>query len=140
MAGTPIVVSVTGGLQDQCGFPFSADDYIEIGSLHDKKESLNLHEDCKWAFAVWPAAININGSPLTPYIFDDRINDNEVADAIMKVYQMSKKERKERGLKGREWAIKNLSSKVMCDAMSEGIETTIKNYKPKERYKLYKIV
>ena len=48
--------------------------------------------------------------------------------------------RKQNGLKGREFAIKNLSSKVMCDSMSDGIEITIKNFTPRERYNLYKIV
>jgi hypothetical protein len=27
----------------------------------------------------------------------------------------------------------------MCDSMSKGIETVIENYKPKERFNLYKI-
>ena len=36
----------------------------------------------------------------------------------------------------REWAIKNVSSKVMCDSMIEGIETTFKNYKPKKNFNL----
>ena len=45
MAGTPIIVNVTGGLQDQCGFRFkdsgellTAEDYKEIGSLHKWRE------------------------------------------------------------------------------------------------------
>jgi len=33
MAGTPIIVNVTGGLQDQCGFDYSPNDYIKIGSF-----------------------------------------------------------------------------------------------------------
>lgn len=136
MAGTPIIVNVTGGLQDQCGFSSTANDYIEIGSLHQTKD-LPCGE---WVVPVWPAAVNINGSVPTPYIFDDRVNNNEVATAIRTVYDWGRKKRKERGLKGREFAIKNLSSKVMCDSMSEGIETAIKNYKPKERFNLYKIV
>ena len=69
----------------------------------------------------------------TPYEID-------FSEDLKDLKKMKKEERKERGLKGREWAIKNLSSKVMCDAMVEGIETTIKNYKPKQRYNLYKIV
>ena len=68
------------------------------------------------------------------------MNDGEVADAIMTVYNWGRKGRKERGKKGREWAIENLSSKIMCDKMSEGIETTLKNYKPKERFNLYKVI
>ena len=139
MAGTPIIVNVTGGLQDQCGFNYTADDYINIETLSNK----NKHNDIShgvWVNPIWPAAININGSPITPYIFDDRVNDEEVASKIMKIYMTDKPLRKQNGLKGREFAIKNLSSKVMCDSMSDGIEITIKNFTPRERYNLYKIV
>ena len=135
MAGTPIIVNVTGGLQDQCGFNYTADDYIEIGSLHDK-----IKECGSWVEPVWPAAINLNGSVMTPYIFDDRVNDNDVANSILKIYQMGKQSRKENGKKGREWALENLSSEVMCNKMIEGIDTTLKNYKPKEKFNLYKII
>ena len=139
MAGTPIIVNVTGGLQDQCGFNYSADDYINFETLNNRKmHGETLHGE--WVIPVWPAAININGSPITPYIFDDRVNDHEVANAISQVYSWSKEERKERGLKGREWAIKNLSSEIMCNKMIEGIENTLKNFKPKKRFDLYKII
>jgi len=139
MAGTPIIVSVTGGLQDQCGFNYSADDYISFGTLHNKK----IHGSTPhgvWVKPVWPSSININGSPLTPYIYDDRVNNNEVADAITEMYLLGKEKRKENGQVGREWAIKNLSSKIMCDTMSEGIETTIKNFTQRERFNLYKVI
>jgi len=49
MAGTPIIVNVTGGMQDQCGFRvkgsgklLTAEDYVEIGSLHDRYKK-NTH-------------------------------------------------------------------------------------------------
>ena len=135
MSGTPILVTVTGGLQDQCGFPFGADDYIQLGSLSDKK---NIPHG-EWAIPIWPAAININGSTETPYIFDDRVNTDDVADGILKIYNMSREERKNIGLKGREFAINNLSSKIMCDKMYEGITTAIENFKPKKRFNLYKV-
>jgi len=140
MAGTSIIVNVTGGLQDQCGFDFTADDYIEIGSLHDYWKHGNLPKNGEWAYPVWPKAININGSPITPYIFDDRINNDDVANQILTVYKTDKESRKHNGLKGREWALKNISSKIMCDGISDGIETTLKNFTPKKKYNLYKIV
>lgn len=139
MSGTPIIVNVTGGLQDQCGFDFTEDDYISIGSLH-KKEERSQTSHGEWVIPVWPSAINLNGSVPTPYIFDDRVNDNEVADAIATVYSWSKEERKRRGLKGREFMLNNLSNKIMCDKMIEGIEDTLNNWEPKKRFDLYKIV
>ena len=51
-----------------------------------------------------------------------------------------REERKERGKKGREFMINNLSDKIMCSKMVEGIETAIKNFTPRERFNLYKIV
>jgi glycosyltransferase involved in cell wall biosynthesis len=139
MAGTPIIANVTGGLQDQMGFGYTADDYITFGSLHNvRTHGETLHGD--WAHPIWPSAININGSVPTPYIFDDRVDDNKVADAIMESYQLGKKKRKKNGLKGREWAIENISSKVMCDKLTEGIETTLVNFKPRQKFDFYKIV
>jgi glycosyltransferase involved in cell wall biosynthesis len=139
MAGTPIIVSVTGGLQDQCGFEYTADDYVKIETLSQTKFVDNLnHGD--WVKPVWPAAININGSPLTPYIYDDRVNDYDVANAIFEFYNMGRDVRKEKGLKGREWALNNLSSKIMCDALINGIETTLEKFQPRKKYDLYKIV
>ena len=139
MAGTPIIVTVTGGLQDQCGFDYTSDDYINVGTLHNKEQYGNI-EHGVWVKPVWPVATNINGSPLTPYIYDDRVNNNDVADAINEMYLLGKEKRKEKGQVGREWAIKNLSSKVMCDSMSQGINTAIKNFTPREKYNLYKVI
>ena len=58
----------------------------------------------------------------------------------MKMYKLGKKKRKEKGLKGREFVMNNLSNKIMCDKMIEGIEQTFDNFKPRERFNLYKIV
>jgi glycosyltransferase involved in cell wall biosynthesis len=140
MSGTPIIANVTGGLQDQMGFNFTEDDYISIGSLHNRNKSKHLVLEGEWVVPVWPSAINLNGSVPTPYIFDDRVNDDEVAEAIMVMYKHGRKKRKERGLKGREFMINNLSNKIMCDKMIEGIDTTIEKFTPRKRFDLYKIV
>jgi len=144
MAGTPIIVNVTGGLQDQCGFKFNDEEfnerhYIKLGSLHVKKEWGFLSHG-EWAIPVWSVSHTLNGSPITPYIFDDNLNLNDVSDAIMKMYQYGRKRRKEMGLKGREWALKNLSTEIMCNKMSQGIENAINNFKKKDKYEIYKIV
>lgn len=139
MSGTPIIANVTGGLQDQMGFNYGADNYIFFGSLHNRRVYGSTKHG-EWVEPVWPAAINLNGSVPTPFIFDDRVNDEEVANAIGRMYEMGGEERKERGLKGREFMMNNLSNKIMCDKMIEGIEQTFENWKPRERFNLYKIV
>jgi glycosyltransferase involved in cell wall biosynthesis len=144
MSGTPIIVNVTGGLQDQCGFnidgkEFDEYDYIKYGTLHEKsKWDMISHGD--WVVPVWSLVHSLNGSPLTPYIFDDRVNSNDVSDAIMKVYEWGREKRKKNGLKGREWALKNLSAKHMCNKMIEGIDIAINNFEKRKRFDLYKII
>jgi glycosyltransferase involved in cell wall biosynthesis len=139
MSGTPIIVNVTGGLQDQCGFDFSEDDYIDIKSLHLKNERSQTKHG-KWVIPVWPSSNTFNGSPATPYIFDDKVNNYDVADSIYKMYMLGKEERKRIGLLGREFAKENFSSKIMCEKMINGIDSTLETWKPKQRFNLYKIV
>lgn len=139
MAGTPIIINVTGGLQDQCGFKYKEQDYVNIGSLHDKTKYLDEPHG-KWCFPIWPSSITLNGSIPTPYIFEDRVNIYDVAKTMMLLHGINKKERKKIGLKGRDFALKNLSSSIMCDKLIEGIETTFDNYKPKQKFNLYKVI
>jgi hypothetical protein len=58
----------------------------------------------------------------------------------MEMYKIGKKKRKEKGLKGRKFMINNLSNKIMCDKMIEGIEQTLENFKPRSKFNLYKII
>jgi len=146
MAGTPIIVNVTGGLQDQCGFRdkktgklFTADDYTEIGSLNDKRKYEGI-ECGEWVKPIWPTR-STAGSVPTPYIFDDKVDFADVAPLIREWYDMSKEERKAAGLKGREWMIGEggLSLQHMCNTMSEGIEGALKNWTPRKKYELFEI-
>ena len=144
MAGTPIIVNVTGGLQDQCGFEMNgkyltADDYVKIGSLNNKKK----YEGTKygeWVKPIWPTR-STTGSIPTPYIFDDKVDYADVAPLIREWYDMSREERKAAGLKGREWMLGDggLSLKNMCSTLVDGMETAFKNWKPRQKHKLYKI-
>ena len=146
MSGTPIIVNVTGGLQDQCGFKFEGKyltekDYVKIGSLHDKRKwsgDLGLTWG-EWVKPVWSSSTTLNGSPNTPYIFDDRINHYDVVDSIKEVYEWGRPERKRRGLIGREFMIKHFSNKTMCDSLIKGINNTFKNFKKKPKHQLHKI-
>jgi len=146
MAGTPIIVNVTGGLQDQCGFEvdgklLTAEDYIDLGSLHEwrKWEGKAIAGD--WATPIWSRAQSLAGSVPTPYIWDDRVDVDDVAAAIEKVYNTSKEDRKAAGLKGREAFINDmgLTHTNMCQQLVNGIESTFENWKPRQRWECFKI-
>ena len=149
MCGTPILNNITGGLQDHCGFKLNdkfltADDYVELGSLHDDVKWKNNPKLTwgEWVEPVWPSNRSIQGSPETPYIFDDRARFDDVAVAIGKWYNAGKEERSRRGALGREYAISEdgqLSSKAMANNFIKGIESTFTNWKKRKRFTLYKI-
>ena len=148
MAGTPIIVNVTGGLQDQCGFKkkstgkyFTAEDYKQIGSLHDYREWEDKVTHGEWVKPVWPRVQTLVGSLPTPYIIDDKVDVHDVADAIRYWYDTHSEDRKEFALKGREEFLgeMGLNAKNMCKTLVDGITTTFKNWKPKEKFNVYKL-
>jgi glycosyltransferase involved in cell wall biosynthesis len=146
MAGTPIIVNVTGGLQDQCGFKVEgnilvADDYIKIGSLHQWREWEGKAKPGPWALPVWSRALALAGSVPTPYIWDDRVDIEDVAEAILKVYNTPKDVRKANALIGREAFIgeMGLTHTNMCQTLVDGMESVFQNWKPRERFEVFKI-
>ena len=148
MAGTPIIVNVTGGLQDQCGFKkksdgkyFTAEDYKKIGSLHNYREWEDKVTHGEWVKPVWPRTQTMVGSVPTPYIIDDKVDVVEVAEAIRYWYDIPRQERKNRGMIGREEFLgeMGLNAKNQNECMANGILKAIENWKPKEKFNVYKI-
>ena len=148
MAGTPIIVNVTGGLQDQCGFKkkstkkyFTADDYKQIGSLHDWRKWKDKVTHGEWVKPVFPRVQTMVGSIPTPYIIDDKVDVYDVTDAIRYWYDIPREERTKKALIGREEFLgeMGLNHTNMCKTLVDGIETTFKNWKPRKRFNVYKI-
>ena len=148
MSGTPIIVNVTGGLQDQCGFKkkstgkyFTAEDYKQIGSLHNWREWEDKVTWGKWCIPLWPRVQTLTGSVPTPYIWDDKVDIYELSEAMNRMYETSKDKIKENGLEGRRAFIEDmgLSAKNMCQQLINGVESTFENWKPRKRYELFKI-
>tara|TARA_Y100001937_G_scaffold21430_1_gene30193 strand:+ start:224 stop:1627 length:1404 start_codon:yes stop_codon:yes gene_type:complete len=146
-AGTPIVVNVTGGLQDQCGFQYkgkylTADDYVEIGSLHDVDNPIIKDLTWgEWVQPIWPTNRSLQGSPVTPYIFDDRCSYKDIGKAIDKWYEMGRDKCKEAGLKGHEFIMGagDMASETMGEKFVEAIDGCLENWKPRQRFEIYKV-
>jgi len=147
MAGTPTIVNVTGGLQDQCGFQLdgkflTAKDYLEIQTLHDRdlwknNDRLTWGE---WAFPVWPSNRSLQGSPPTPYIFDDRPDYKEAALQLKAVYDLGKEERERRGLAGREFVTNpeiGMSASEMSRRLMHDIDSCLETWKPRKKFGLF---
>jgi len=83
---TPIIVNMTGGLQEQVT---NGKDWFGIG--------------------IEPCSKAIIGSQDVPWIYEDRISNTDLVDAMVKMYEMSEDERLELGKKGREHVLENYS-------------------------------
>jgi len=148
--GKPVVVNVTGGLQDQCGFRkpvltnsgevnggkyLSEDEYIEFYSNHDKK----ITDHGKWVKPVWPSNISLQGSPATPYIFDDRCRYQDAGEALKYWYDMGKEEREKCGNLGYEF-VKNkeigMDSEEMGKRFIDSMNMAFEKWTPRKKYVL----
>ena len=140
MTETPIVVNVTGGLQDQCGFKkdgkyLTAEDYVELGSNHRG----TYKEHGEWVKPVFPSNISCQGSPMTPYIFDDRCQYEDAGEALRYWYDKGPEGRNTAGKKGREFLLREdvgMSASVMCDKYLNHFKSVFDNFKKKKTYQL----
>ena len=150
--GTPIIVNITGGLQDQCGFKkkvwtkaedgtmssedvyLTAEDYVELKSNHKGE----YKEHGEWVKPVFPSNISCQGSPLTPYIFDDRCSYNDGGEALLEWYKAGSEERERCGELGRQFVLGDgrMTGKHMSESFIENIDRCLENWKPREKYTL----
>ena len=82
--GTPIIVNMTGGLQEQV-----------------------VNGDEKYGIPLYPASKAIIGSQQIPWIYEDRLNGEDVVNALEQMYNLKEAEREEMGLLGRKHVMKN---------------------------------
>jgi glycosyltransferase involved in cell wall biosynthesis len=81
---TPIIVNMTGGLQEQVT---DGEEWFGVG--------------------IEPSSKSVIGSQDIPFIYEDRINEDEFVDALQKLYDMTPDERRALGKKGAEHVKKN---------------------------------
>ena len=85
--GTPIIVNMTGGLQEQV-----------------KDEDGNY-----FGYPIEPASRAIIGSQEVPYIYEDRISEEDFVHALEMSHTMTREGRKQLGVEGRKHVLKNYS-------------------------------
>lgn len=118
LAGTPIINNVTGGLQDQCGFTDENGEWLRFDGEFSTNHTGKYKNHGNWVKPVFPSNRSLQGSPATPYIFDDRAKFEDVATAIMYWYGTDPEWREAYGKEGREWALKNgLTAETMGNKM-----------------------
>ena len=97
--GTPIIVNMTGGLQEQVT---NGKDWFGVG--------------------IEPTSKAIIGSQEIPWIFEDRLSEEAVVAAFEKIFSMTPEERKEMGAKGREHVLSNYGFEKYTQTWVEYLE------------------
>lgn len=139
MCGRPLIVNVTGGMQDYCGFKkedgsyLTVDDYTtEWGSNHDGR----YKDHGEWVFPVWPTSRSLQGSPVTPYISDDRPDFQDVAIQMRKAWSDRGEKLEQRGKAGREYVLDpefGFTASEMCRRFVHDMHQVWDNFKPASR-------
>ena len=106
--GTPIIATMTGGLQEQ----------VTNGTE-------------EFGVGLMPTSKSVIGSQNVPYIYEDRVNKKQFHSALSKIYKMGEKARKELGALGREHVEKNYNFVKLQDKWVEIIDNIIND---KEKY------
>ena len=142
LAGTMISANVTGGMQDQMRFTDDKGDWIDFTSDFPSNHRGTYKSCGEWALPVFPSNISVAGSPTTPYIFDDRCNPEDAAQAMVEAFNLGKEKRDRRGLVGREWAMSNeaqMTAKTMTDNIVKCMKKGFDNFKPRSTYDIIKV-
>jgi glycosyltransferase involved in cell wall biosynthesis len=142
MSGRMIIANVTGGMQDQMRFTDNNGDWIDFTPDFPSNHRGTFKKCGEWAIPVFPSNISLVGSVPTPYIFDDRCDPEDVAQAILKAYNMPKEQRELKGLMAREWVTCNesgMSARQMCENVIDSMNEAFENFTPRPRFELHKI-
>lgn len=140
MSGTPVIVNVTGGLQDQIGQLDDSGKPVEFTRDFGSNNVKRYTRHGVWAKPIWPVTRVIQGSPPTPYIFDDLCTWEETADAMMYWYVAGKQKCSECGATGRQWALTDggLNHKNLGEQFIKAMDFTLENFTPRSKFSLHR--
>lgn len=128
-----LIAPVTGGLQDQMRFEDENGQWINVNCDFPTNHRGRYKKTGEWAIPLFPNARILNGSPATPFIFDDYTDSEDAAKAIRTVYDMPKDERKRRASLGRSWAMSSesgMSSEEMCNRFASSMNKLFETWMP----------
>ncbi len=139
LAGNPIIANVTGGMQDQMRFIDEDGKWFTPSPEIPSNNTGKYKKHGEWAFPVYPTSRSIQGSPVTPYIWDDRCKAEDAADRIREVYDLGKEKRKEIGAKAREWCLSEeagFTAEYQGKRFIEAADELFNTWEPREAFEV----
>jgi len=102
---TPVIVNMTGGLQEQ---------------VTDGKNWFGI--------GLEPTSKSIIGSQEVPYIYEDRVNRDDFINALIKIHEMSQDELAKMGEMGRNHILTNYSSEQFAERWDKLLTHVVENF------------
>lgn len=118
MTGTPIIAPKTGGLTRQV-----------VDHRDESENGVALDIDFK----------TLVGSQTVPYIYEDYVHNHKFADAIMKLFEMSDKEKKKLSIKVKNYANSEFGYQKTIDEWHSSMMETIANFKTRKNWQIEEI-
>ena len=141
LTGTPFIANVTGGMQDQMRFEDEDGNWIDFNKDIPSNHRGTYTKHGKWVLPTFPTNLSLVGSPVTPYIYDDRCSFEDAALRIQEMYEMGDDERLERGKAGMEWALSDeagFTSEKMSNRIIEGLDELFETWSPRKKFEFLK--
>jgi len=140
MCGTPVIATVTGGLQDQLGLVDDDGKPYEFNLEFGTNVTGKYKKHGVWSKPLWTKVQTLQGSPPTPYIMDDFVDYKDISEAIMYWYLVGPEKRESYGAEGRRWALNEggINSKNMCDQFIKAMDFTIDNFTPPKKFDIFR--
>ena len=102
---TPVIVTMTGGLQEQVTYiERITEDMMLKRNIKSKPVTEYEH-----GIGLEPSSKSIIGSQEVPFIYEDRLSPKQVSDALLMMYDFGLEKRRQLGSAGREHVLKNYS-------------------------------
>lgn len=116
---TPILVNMTGGLQEQ------------------------VTDGEKWfGVGIEPASKAVIGSQQVPFIYEDRVSKKDFIKALKKFHKMKKEDREKLGKDGREHLLKNYNPQTLMERWDEMFQEIVEKngtYGKRKNYKSWEL-
>ena len=142
MAGTPIMATCIGGLQDQMGFKNDKGEYLtekDFSETWPSNSDGRYKSHGEWAFPVWPH-LTLQGSPQTPYIYDSIPSITDIAKKLITAHGLGTKELTRRGKSGRDFVVSDnarMTAQHMGNSFITAIDTILETFIPRKRFELH---
>jgi glycosyltransferase involved in cell wall biosynthesis len=133
---TPIIVTMTGGLQEQV----TKCENVSLETMIKRNKTAARVTQYEHGFGIEPSSKSIIGSLEVPYIYEDRLNGDKVVDALVQFYNLTQEERRQMGIEGRKHVMENYNFDTFIkqwDEVFTAVHTHGGSWETRKNYKAY---